>query len=261
MAGGGRDGKAHGRLFDGADRARLGLADRGEGTPWCREVGRSMTGRWLTRLGLAFALSISAGAIARAAGECDGPWRSAAELRLLSPERAVQEFQRALPCAERGVDEAQTVLGRMYDSGRGAPQDYAAALHWYRLAAEKHNPSAQNNLGVMYQYGRGVTPDDFAAVSWYRLSAEQGHPIAQSNLGSMYLEGRGVKQDFVEAFRWYMLAAEQGHAVAQRVVATMYEKGQGVEHDLVQAAVWYRKAADRGDAQAQQALNRLVAIG
>jgi len=40
------------------------------------------------------------------------------------------------PAAEQGEALAQTVLGAMYDSGRGVPQDDAEAVKWYRLAAE-----------------------------------------------------------------------------------------------------------------------------
>lgn len=215
----------------------------------------------LKRFAIALALTLFALASAAADGsDCNGPWKSAAEIRLLPPARAVTEFERALPCAEKGVAGAQTVLGRMYDSGRGVRQNFAEAMRWYQLAAAQNDPSAQNNLGVMHQFGHGMPVDLATAVAWYRLSAEQGHPVAQANLASAYRDGRGVSRDLGEAFRLYKLAAEQNYPVAQRALASMYERGEGVVHDAVEAVRWYRKAADRGDAQAQQALNRLSAI-
>ena len=36
------------------------------------------------------------------------------------------------PLAEQGDGRAQYNLGVMYDKGRGAPQDYAEAMKWYR---------------------------------------------------------------------------------------------------------------------------------
>ena len=36
------------------------------------------------------------------------------------------------PLAEQGLVEAQTYLGEMYESGKGVPQDQAAAARWYR---------------------------------------------------------------------------------------------------------------------------------
>ena len=81
-----------------------------------------------------------------------------------------------------------------------------------RARAEAGVPGAQFNLGVMYAKGRGVPQDEAAAVYWYRLAAGQGLAEAQFNLGGMYAEGRGVSQDGAVAARWYRLAAAQGYA-------------------------------------------------
>ena len=40
------------------------------------------------------------------------------------------------PLAEQGRADAQYNLGLIYDKGWGVPQDYKAAVKWYRLAAE-----------------------------------------------------------------------------------------------------------------------------
>ncbi len=50
--------------------------------------------------------------------------------------------------AEQGYARAQYNLGFMDANGEGVPQDYAAAVQWYRLAAEQEVAAAQNNLGV-----------------------------------------------------------------------------------------------------------------
>ncbi len=46
---------------------------------------------------------------------------------------ALHEFR---PLAEQGLAVAQFALGAMYAEGQGVPQDYAAAVKWYRLAAD-----------------------------------------------------------------------------------------------------------------------------
>jgi TPR repeat protein len=56
----------------------------------------------------------------------------------------------------------------MYYQGKGVPQDYAAAMSWYRKAAEQGYSPAQLKLGVLYDKGLGVRQDCAAAVSWYR---------------------------------------------------------------------------------------------
>jgi TPR repeat protein len=86
------------------------------------------------------------------------------------------------------------------------PQDYAAAVMWYRKAADQGDAVAQSNLGFMYEKGRGVPQDYAAAVMWYRRGTDQGDAAAQNNLGIMYANGQGVPQDYVQAYKWSNLA-------------------------------------------------------
>ncbi len=53
----------------------------------------------------------------------------------------------------------------MYVSGEGVPQDYAAAVGWYRKAAEQGDAESQFNLGLLYRQGQGVPQDYGAATS------------------------------------------------------------------------------------------------
>jgi TPR repeat protein len=69
----------------------------------------------------------------------------------------------------------------MYENGRGVPQDYAAAVGWYRKAAEQGEAYAQYNLGVMYDNGRGVPQDYVHAHKWFNLAATSGNKIATKN--------------------------------------------------------------------------------
>ena len=135
-------------------------------------------------------------------------------------------FEDGLAAAEQGNANSQFILGFMYESGHGGvAQDYAAAMSWYRKAAEQGHPGAQYNLCIMYAKGRGVAQYYAAAMSWCRKAAEQGHDGAQSNLGAMYAQGQGVPQDYVLAHMWFNLAAAKGDADAvknrDRVAAKM----------------------------------------
>ena len=55
----------------------------------------------------------------------------------------------------------------MYANGRGVPQDYAAAMSWWRKAAKQGHAEAQNNLGSMYAKGQ-----------WLNLGAAGGDKVA-----------------------------------------------------------------------------------
>ena len=127
--------------------------------------------------------------------------------------------------AEAGDAEAQFILGGMYVTGRGVPQDDAEAVAWYRRAAEQGHARAQYNLGAMYDQGRGVPQDDAEAVAWYRRAAEQGHARAQYNLGGMCREGRGVPQDDVEAHMWLTIAASRSTGAERELIVTARDAG------------------------------------
>ena len=83
---------------------------------------------------------------------------------------ALRLFQ---PLADSGVAGAQAFLGAIYESGRGAPQDYAEAARWFRKAADQGLPGAQYALGIMYAKGRGVPQDYVEAHKWFSLAASR----------------------------------------------------------------------------------------
>lgn len=85
-------------------------------------------------------------------------------------------FQETLEAAEQGNVFAQYSLAVMYHNGKGVPQDYKAAVKWYRKAAEQGYAFAQLNLGVMYYKGQGVPQDYKAAYAWFNIAAAQGDP-------------------------------------------------------------------------------------
>ena len=113
------------------------------------------------------------------------------------------------PLAEQGVAEAQSNLGHMYKLGLGVPQDYAAAVVWYRRASDQGNVKAQHNVGSAFYTGKGVLLDHVEAAHWFRKAADRGHFKAQFNLGLMYAKGEGVPSDNVRAYKWFFLAASR----------------------------------------------------
>jgi TPR repeat protein len=85
----------------------------------------------------------------------------------------------AFPLAERGDANAQALLGFMYEHGRGVPQDYVQAAHWYICAAEQGHATAQYLLGLMYDKGLGVHRSDTLAYKWLDLAAAHAPPNAK----------------------------------------------------------------------------------
>ena len=53
--------------------------------------------------------------------------------------------------------------------------DYASALTWYKISAEKQDANAFFNLGVMYENGSGVEKNLTTALQWYNDACKSGN--------------------------------------------------------------------------------------
>lgn len=111
------------------------------------------------------------------------PRASAAEADASKPNPRVAEFAKEVEKGNAGDPYKQTMLGSMYLSGEGVPQD----------------------------------PVKGAAI--LRAPAERGYAWAQSTYGRCFIHGAGVKKDAGEGMRWLEKAAEQGYSDAQRSMA------------------------------------------
>jgi hypothetical protein len=124
-----------------------------------------------------------------------------------------------------------------YDRGK-----YAVALDLWQPLGEQGNPDAQAGLGSLYLGGYGVARDEAAAMAWFRKAAEQGHAGGQFSLASLYY----ARKEYGPAASWYRRAAEQGNALAQIRLARLYAEGPGLARDDVQAYKWFAVAACEG---------------
>ncbi len=55
--------------------------------------------------------------------------------------------------AEQGDVILQKLLGKMYLSGKGVPEDHKQAAHWFTKATEQGSVEAQKRLDKMYGGG------------------------------------------------------------------------------------------------------------
>jgi TPR repeat protein len=79
--------------------------------------------------------------------------------------------------------------------GHGVPQDFGAALQFYRAAADQHYPPAINSLATMYREGKGTPKDLPTAIEWYKKAAALSNLDAINNLGQMHEAGEGVTKN------------------------------------------------------------------
>ena len=79
------------------------------------------------------------------------------------------------------------------------PQAVAIWQRW----ADQGNVDAAYNLAVVHQHGDGVALDYAKALTWYRVAAEKGDKVSQVQIGLMYQTGQGVEANQEEAHRWF----------------------------------------------------------
>ena len=103
------------------------------------------------------------------------------------------------PLAQNGHAAAQYLLAKLYQYGRGVPQDYTEAIKWYSKIAQRD--SATHDLKE--------SPDPLRDDNQYFFGNE-----AQYWLGLMYFNGQGAQRDFVLAYMWFSLSAANGDKMA-----------------------------------------------
>jgi hypothetical protein len=127
--------------------------------------------------------------------------------------------------------------------GEYARGDYLRAARSLQFEAERGRPLAQTYLGFMYQTGRGVPQNFEFAAHWYRRAAEHGVPAAQYLLAMLYDKGFGVPQDWVEAEVWLDLAAAAAGGPRERDFWSTMRDNVAMKLTLDERALAQQRAA------------------
>lgn len=142
--------------------------------------------------------------------------------------------------------------------------DVATATKIWTDLAIQGDARAQHRLGHVARTGRGgVAVDKAAALGWFRAAADQGHRGAQVKLAEMLRNGEAGPAAPVEAAGWAARAAAQGDETALHMLGAMHRVGEGVARDLVKSWVFFALAERHGHVTAgydrlrvQRALSR-----
>ncbi len=153
--------------------------------------------------------------------------------------------------AQKGILDAQLLLGMAYFAGKYLPQDRVKAAPYLQMAAAQGNAMAQYYVGAMYLHGAGLEKSAEKALPYLQRSADQNFAAAEYELGAMYFQGVGVAPDKVRACGLYAKAADQSNLAAMNDLGWCYQQGEGVEKDLTKATVLYTKSAEAGHLRGQ----------
>ncbi|QEL54671.1 tetratricopeptide repeat protein [Chromobacterium paludis] len=142
--------------------------------------------------------------------------------------------------AEWGSGTAAFQLARLYAKGIGVAASAAQSSHWLNVAAERKHPGASCVLGL-----RAKEAGDLASAKhWFEQAAAGGSAEAMFQLGIAYQEGAGVKADARRAREWYERAAKLEMPAALQTLAMAYQSGDlGLPHDEIKATEMFNLAA------------------
>ena len=159
-----------------------------------------------------------------------GSWPAGAESETTEVlEQLETEFQeQQLRKSEEALRQAQA-----YEQGNGVEQDDAAAVRFYKGAAERGDSEAQLRLGILYRQRKGVQEEFRNKRSRFSFGKTAFDFLFSSKMDQ-------------EAFRWLNAAAEQGVAEAQYYLAQFHEQGIGTNKNQDLADALYAQAKQAG---------------
>ena len=121
-------------------------------------------------------------------------------------------------------ENAQYILGKIYQKGWGTKRDIGKAMDWYLKAANQGHQKSQIKLNLISKIyiQSGKSEKIFVKA---RRAAEGNSPSAKYQLALLYLNGIGVKKDYRNAAKWFKASADQNHIAAQYYYGLLLEKG------------------------------------
>lgn len=104
---------------------------------------------------------------------------------------------------------AQANLGTTFDLCLQIGDGPIEAIKWYRLAAAQGHTDAPIQLGKIYEHGRGVPQDDMLAYMWFDISTKQGRAespgyreiVAARLSPELILEAQGLAEAWLLEYR------------------------------------------------------------
>ena len=154
--------------------------------------------------------------------------------------------------AEKGDDEAQTELAKIYFRGtEPAPRDIQGGIELLNKAVQKKNPEAQLLLGACLCAGVGQSKDYLSAIDYFQRAASNGCGKAYLCMYAMYRDGCGVDKNNDQAIRFLQQGIDARSPEALCEMALLRLKGfLGLGADRASALSYLRQAAEAGSERA-----------
>lgn len=156
------------------------------------------------------------------------------------------EFSLLVQRASTGDVEAQRLLGDFY-LFHSEPQDIAAAVFWYVMAAERDDVESVYSLAGIYIDKQSAYCNPVKVLDYLKKGAALDDVRAMKMLGELYKTGYqskygDIQEDSDAAFVYFRMAAKFGDHDSQLEVAEAYRKGLGITQSAELADYWENEA-------------------
>lgn len=176
-----------------------------------------------------------------------------------------EKYEEMIPfltkAAEKDIEEAQVLLAKCYEAGRGVPKSLSDALKWNVKAGEKGNAKAQYYVGLTYYHGQGVPHDQVTGYKWLKKASDQGMSGAQFQYGMGLWSGSNKSENSDRSIHYLKKSAKLGHVSAQQWLGYFYLSNVFCEkniQNLIKGYKWLTLSSKRENSDAQLALGKFL---
>ncbi|MEO8402435.1 MAG: ankyrin repeat domain-containing protein [Gammaproteobacteria bacterium] len=145
-------------------------------------------------------------------------------------KKAITYFEIVGAARTKEANYAHYLLGKIYQTADGVPQDLAKAIKYYQAAPD--NGAALVALAMIYKDGNTVKTDVPQALKYLAQAENKKNPTALYQLAKIHQSGLHVKKDLVKAITLLQSSAEQGYLPALNELAMAYLHGRGIPKNI-----------------------------
>ena len=170
-----------------------------------------------------------------------------------NPSLGVEYFTRS---ASQKCALGQYHLGRSYETGLGANQNFEVAVNNYKLSADQDYPPAMYHLGLLYKSGGGdvISKNEKEAFKYFQLAALNNHVKGIYQYAICFRDGIGIQRNIEEAKNQFKAAALKDHVESMYELAKIHQS----ENNEEMAEMWFSEAAFKNHAPSQCELGKIL---
>lgn len=148
----------------------------------------------------------------------------------------------------KGDPMSCTLLGEMFEEGKGAEQDDVKAAKFFKQACDQKETFGCMHYALFLDKARGgLKEDPQKAAATMRAACDEGNPTGCTNYGVFLQNGRGVEKDSARALKLFKVGCDAGLGNGCFSAALLTSRGDAGPADPAAGAKLYERACQGGE--------------